>query len=132
MAVMVEVGMPLMLTVSITDFNLEISESDISWTRNGDVLMDQVNGYVIVSTNLNAPPGMSTLTLAAVETPDMHSGTYVVNASNPAGSDTSIFTVTVTGKYLAPAMCIRTVLNLLQFPILFFVLLHSSTEYHQP
>ena len=106
MDVMVEVGMPLMLTVSITDFNLEIAESDISWTRNGDVLMDQVNGYSIISTSLNEPPGMSTLSLAAVETPDMHSGTYIVNASNPAGSDTSTFTVTVTGEYSAAAICI--------------------------
>ncbi len=104
MAVQVEVGMPLMLTVNITEFNLEIAESDISWTRNGAMLMDQVNGFSIVNTNLNVAPGMSTLTLAGVETPDMHSGTYVVNATNPAGSDTSTFTVTVTGEYLAASI----------------------------
>lgn len=111
MAVEVEVGMPLMLTVSITDFNLEIAESDISWTRNGVMLMDRVNGFRIVSTNLNTPPGMSTLTLTAVETPVMHSGTYIVNAANPAGSDTSTFTVTVTGEYLAATL--RIALNLI-------------------
>jgi hypothetical protein len=56
----------------------------------------------------------------------MHSGTYVVNATNPAGSDTSSFNVTVTGEHLAAYRA----LNLLQY--LFFVLIHSSTQYHKP
>ena len=108
MDVEIEVGSPLTLTVSITEFNLEIAESDILWTRNGIVLMDQVNGFSISSTGLNTPPGMSMLTLGRVETPDLHSGAYIVNATNPAGFDTSTFSVTVTGEYFrcCTAFCI--------------------------
>ena len=89
--------MPLTLTVNITGFNLEVT--DVVWTRDGNTLTDQMDGFAITSTGLVSPPGMSMLMLDSVVTPEMHTGTYVANATNPAGSDVSVFNVTVTGKY---------------------------------
>ena len=94
----VEVNMPLTLQVSITGFNLAIT--DVVWTRNGNTLVDQTDGINITNRGLVSPPGMSMLTLDSVVTPDMHAGTYVANATNPAGSDVSTFNVTVAGEYL--------------------------------
>ena len=90
--------MPLTLQVSITGFNLAIT--DLVWTRNGNTLVDQMDGISITDTSLVSPPGTSTLMLDSVVTPDMHAGTYVVNATNPAGSDVSTFNVSVAGEYL--------------------------------
>ena len=110
----VEVGMSLVLTVNITEFNLEITDSDIFWTRNGVVLVNQMDGFTITSTSLDSPPGMSMLTLAQVGTPSMHSGEYIVNATNPAGSDSSTFNVTVTGKCMnCSCVLIRNILVVL-------------------
>ena len=95
MNVEVEVGMPLTLTVNITEFNLEVT--DVVWTRDSSILVDQVGGVTITSTSLISPPGMSVLMLDSVVTPEIHTRTYVANATNPAGSDMSVFNVTVTG-----------------------------------
>ena len=97
MSVEVEVGTPLTLMINITEFNLKVT--DVVWTRDSNTLMDQVDGFTITSTGLVSPPGMSVLMLDSVVTPEMHAGTYVANASNPAGSDMSVFNVTITGKY---------------------------------
>lgn len=89
--------MSLTLQVNITEFNLMVT--DLVWTRNGNVLLDQVDGITITNVGLDSPPGMSTLTLDSVATPVRHAGTYLVNATNPAGSGVSTFNVTVTGEY---------------------------------
>ena len=96
MNVEVEVGMPLTLMVNFTEFNLEVT--DVVWTRDSNTLMDQVDGFTITSTGLVSPTGMSVLMLDSVVTPEMHAGTYIANATNPAGSDVSTFNVTITGE----------------------------------
>ena len=97
MNVEVEVGSSLTLTVRIDSFNLEVSA--VTWTRNMDLLSSGMDGITITNTSLMVPPGMSMLMLDSVTTPAMHGGMYVATATNPAGSDMSTFTVTVTGKY---------------------------------
>ena len=97
MSVEVEINSSLTLMVCIDGFNLEVST--VTWTRNTNLLSSGMDGITITSTNLDAPPGMSVLLLDSVTTPAMHGGVYVATATNPAGSEMSTFTVTVTGKY---------------------------------
>ena len=98
MTVEVEVGSSLTLMVHIDGFNLEVSA--VTWTRNMNELSSGVNGITITNTNIDAPPGMSVLMLDNVTTPAMHGGVYVATATNPAGSDMSTFTVTVTDIFM--------------------------------
>ena len=97
MSVEVEVNSSLALMVQIDGFNLEVST--VTWTRNTVLLSSGLDGITITNTNLDAPPGISVLMLDGITTPAMHGGVYVATATNPAGSDMSTFTVTVTGKY---------------------------------
>ena len=91
-----EVGDDLVLTASFSDFNLILDE--ITWTQNSSMtLMDGVNGVVIISSDLSAPSASSTLTRPGI-TGVSYAGTYTATASNRAGSDSTTFTVEVTGK----------------------------------
>lgn len=92
----VVVDSPLVLTVVIFGFNLPITEA--MWIRNSLLLQDGENNFTIMNNSLDMPNGTSTLMVVAVS-PVLHSGMYEVMATNPAGSDSSTFTVTVTGKY---------------------------------
>ena len=89
-----EVLTRLTLTASISDFNLAID--GVTWMRGGSIIQSG-NGFTLTNSSLDSPPAMVTLTLD-VMMPNQDSGIYTVNVSNPAGSDTSTFNVTVTGK----------------------------------
>ena len=95
MDVEVEVGNSLVLQVVIFGFNLPIAE--LTWMQDSALLQDGVNNFTIMSSSLTMPNGTSTLTVVAVS-PALHSGVYEVSASNPADSDSSTFTVTVSGN----------------------------------
>ena len=92
-SVEVVVGEDLVLSTSITEFNLPIT--NIVWTQNGVT----VNSAHITTTSMNtsAPNGTATLTLSPVNAPS-DGGTYIVTAINDAGSDSTVFTVNVTCK----------------------------------
>lgn len=95
MDVEVEVGNSLVLQVVIFGFNLPITE--LTWMQDSALLQDGMNDFTIMNSSLTMPNGTSTLTVVAVS-PTLHSGVYEVSASNPADSDSSTFTVTVSGN----------------------------------
>ena len=95
MDVEVEVGSPLVLEVVIFGFNLPITE--ITWMQDSALLQDGMNDFTIMNDSLAMPNGTSTLTVVAVS-PALHSGIYEVSVINPADSDSSTFTVTVSGN----------------------------------
>ena len=83
--------MPLTLSVNITGFNLEIT--DIIWlNNNGSVVSQTSDIYTITNSSLDAPVGTAMLFVESVTSP---AGIYQVTISNPAGSDTSIFHVSI-------------------------------------
>ena len=83
--------MPLTLSVNITGFNLETT--DIIWlNNNGSVVSQTSDIYTITNSSLDAPVGTATLFVESVTSP---AGIYQVTISNPAGSDTSIFHVSI-------------------------------------
>ena len=87
---------PLMLTVTITNFNLPIDTID--WTFNNESIINKTHMFTILNSGgLDEPPAVSTLLLSSVSNLT-NEGTYAVTVSNRAGSSTSTFTVTVTGK----------------------------------
>ncbi len=91
----VEDGSNLTLSVSITGFN--VSLTDISWTQLGSALTSGQGGRVtITNTPLMIAPVNSTLTITSVLPNE--SGSYVVTATNAAGSDNFMFSVSVTCK----------------------------------
>ena len=95
MDIEVEVLTQLMLTANVSAFNLVID--GVTWNRN-DSIIENENGFTLSNSSLDAPPAMVTLILD-VTSPNRDSGIYTVTVSNPAGSDTSTFNVTVTGGY---------------------------------
>ena len=90
-SVEVVVGEDLVLSTSITGFNLPITNT--VWTRNGEI----VTFGNIVNTDITPQNRTSTLTVSPVNAPS-DGGTYIVTATNPAGSDMTVFTVNVTGE----------------------------------
>ena len=90
------VGTPLSLTVTVAEFNIDITS--VKWTRNGSVIENGTDRYTITHIDLSAPPSMVILTRDNVTSPVEDSGDYSVNVTNPAGSDISTFNVTVTGE----------------------------------
>ena len=95
MDIEVVVGTSLVLEVAIFGFNLPITE--VTWMKDSALLQDGEDNFAIMNDNLTMPNGTSTLTVMAMS-PVLHSGTYEVSATNPAGSDSSTFSVTVTGN----------------------------------
>lgn len=85
-------GEDLTLSVSISDFNLPLT--DISWLQGGTTLTDGEGGVTI--TNNPLLPATSTLLLSTVTPADTDS--YSVTATNAAGTTTFMFTVTVQGR----------------------------------
>ena len=68
---------------------------DINWSFNGAVI-DEFNGYSIVSRSLNTTTIEETLTVNNVVSSD--AGTYTCTSSNIIGSVTSSGILTVTSK----------------------------------
>ncbi len=92
----VEDGSDLTLSVSITGFNVHLT--DISWTQLGSTLTSGQGGgrVTITNTPLMTAPVNSTLTITSVLPNE--SGSYVVTATNAAGNDSFMFSVSVTCK----------------------------------
>jgi len=81
--------------VDITGFNLPLTS--ITWMEDGQVLMNNTNNIIITHGSFAAPPTTSTLVHDSIQSP-MDNGTYEVTVANPAGEDTTIFTITVNGE----------------------------------
>ena len=90
----VEVGMSLTLSVNITGFNLEVT--DIVWLNSNGTVVSQTSGiYMITNSSLDAPVGTATLFVESVTSPVVFGGIYQVIVTNPAGSDSSTFHVSI-------------------------------------
>ena len=90
-----DVGEDLMLTASFFDFNLALD--GITWTQNSSIsLINGTNDVTITNSGLSPPDATSTLTRPGI-TGVSYAGTYVATATNRAGSDSTTFTVTITG-----------------------------------
>ena len=87
-------GDDLTLTVSIVDFNLPLA--NVSWTHQDNIIISGKYRDTITNSYLSLAPVMSTLQRTAVNPLD--SGSYVIMATNPAGSQVLTYTVTVTGE----------------------------------
>ena len=101
MDVEVEVGTQLVLTVNATEFNLDID--NITWTRNRIVIDNGTYSIWLYNIcQLQENPHLKTLILVIhyVVSPAQYNGIFMVYISNPAGSDTAIFNVTVTGGFI--------------------------------
>ena len=93
----VEVGMSLTLSVNITEVNLEIS--DIVWLSNNGTAVRHTSGvYTVTNTSLDTPVGKAQLFVETVTSPAVYSGIYQVTVTNPAGSHTSTFNISITSK----------------------------------
>ena len=90
----VDEGSDLTLSVSITDFNVPIT--DISWTQLGNALTCGQGRITITNTPMMTAPVNSTLMITSILPNE--AGSYVATAINDAGSDTFMFSVTVTCK----------------------------------
>ena len=91
----VTVGSALTLMVIITGFNLPLT--NITWMKDGQVLMNNTNNIVITHGSFTAPPTTSILFRDPIQSP-MDNGTYEVTVVNPAGESTTTFTATVNGE----------------------------------
>ncbi len=88
-------GDTLELSVSITSFNLPLT--NITWTHNGNVFTTGQERVAISNHSLSDPaPVVSMLTRTSLIPLD--AGNYTIMATNPEGSSTYTFQVTVTGK----------------------------------
>ena len=87
-------GETLELTVTV-EFNLVLD--NVIWTQGGMMLMSGTDRITIVNSDLDPPNATSTLTRTSIDRLS-DGGSYVVNATNRAGSSTATFTVDVTCK----------------------------------
>ena len=94
----ITVGSPLTLMVDITGFNLPLTS--ITWMEDGQVLMNNTDNIIITHGSFAAPPTTSTLVRGSIESP-MDNGTYEVVVVNPAGENTTTFTITVNGEQVS-------------------------------
>ena len=86
--------------VDITGFNLPLTS--ITWMEDGQVLMNNTNDIIITHGSFAAPPTTSTLVRGSIQSrAPMDNNTYQVVVVNPAGQDTSTFTITVNGEQVA-------------------------------
>ena len=86
-------GDNLTLSVLIVDFNLPLT--DVSWTHERNIIITGKDRDTITNSSFSLAPVMSTLQRTAVNPLD--SGSYVIMATNKAGSLLLTFSVTVTG-----------------------------------
>ena len=88
-------GNTLELSVNITSFNLPLT--NITWTHNGNALTSGQDSVTITNPSLSdSAPVVSMLMKTSIIPLD--SGNYSIMATNPEGSSTYTFQVTVTGK----------------------------------
>ena len=87
-------GDNLTLSVLIVDFNLPLT--DVSWTHERNIIITGKDRDTITNSSFSLAPVMSTLQRTAVNPLD--SGSYVIMATNKAGSLLLTFSVTVTGE----------------------------------
>ena len=86
--------MSLTLSVNITGFNLEVT--DIVWLNSSGTVVSQTSGiYMIINSSLDAPVGTAMLFVESVTSPVVYGGIYQVIVTNPAGSDSSTFHVSI-------------------------------------
>ena len=89
--------MPLTLSVNITEFNLKVT--DIVWLNNdGTIVSHTSDVYTITNSSLDAPVGKTSLFVESVTSPVVYGGIYQVTVTNPAGSDTSTFNVSIMSE----------------------------------
>ncbi len=92
----VEIGMSLTLSVNITKFNLGIT--DIVWSNDDASVRYNNSDYATSNSSLDAPVGTAMLFIESVTSPVLYGGIYRVTVSNPAGSDSSIFNVSIASE----------------------------------
>ena len=97
-AVNITVGSALTLMVDITGFNLPLTS--ITWIEDGQVLMNNTDNIIITHGSFAAPPTISTLVRGSIQSP-MDNGTYEVVVVNPAGQDSTTFSITVNGEQVS-------------------------------
>jgi len=86
----------LNLAVSIARFNLRLT--NITWTHNGSILMNQTDRVTIANPDLSdLAPVMSSLQRSSLIPSD--AGDYTVTATNLVNSDNLTFSIIVIGKY---------------------------------
>ena len=102
--VQVTVGNALTLTVNITEFNRPLTE--ITWTEDGKMLINNTDNIIITHGSFAAPPTTSTLVRDPIQSP-MNGGTYELTVMNPAGASMTTFNVTVNGKQISEKMRCR-------------------------
>ena len=100
----ITVGSPLTLMVNITGFNLPLTT--ITWMEDGQVLMNNTDNIIITHGSFAAPPTTSTLVRDSIQSP-MDNGTYQVVVENPAGQDSTLFTITVNGEQVSFQLCMQ-------------------------
>ena len=89
--------MPLTLSVNITEFNLKVT--DIVWLNNDGTIVSYTSDvYTITNSSLDAPVGKTSLFVESVTSPVVYGGIYQVTVTNPAGSDTSTFNVSIMSE----------------------------------
>ncbi len=88
-------GNTLELSVNITSFNLPLTS--ITWTHNGNVLTSGQDSVTITNPSLSDPSPVVSMLIRASLIP-LDSGNYSIMSTNPEGSSTYTFQVTVTGK----------------------------------
>ncbi len=86
-------GSTLELSVNIASFNLPLTS--ITWTHNGNVLTSGQDRVTITNPSLSDPAPVVSITRASLIPLD--SGNYSIMATNPEGSSTYTFQVTVSG-----------------------------------
>ena len=102
--VQVTVGNALTLTVNITEFNRPLTE--ITWTEDGKMLINNTDNIIITHGSFAAPPTTSALVRDPIQSP-MNGGTYELTVVNPAGASMTTFNVTVNGKQISEKMRCR-------------------------
>ena len=102
----VVVGDDLVLNTTFTEFNLPIT--NVSWTRNGEMVTSATDRITIsisgtaIDIDITGTIALNetiTLTVSPVNA-SSDGGTYIVTATNEAGSDMTVFTVNVTGELM--------------------------------
>ena len=86
------------LNAAFSDFNLALN--DITWTQNSSTsLMNETNEVTITNSGLSPPDATSTLTKPGISGVS-YAGIYMATATNRAGSDSTTFSVAITGIYV--------------------------------
>ena len=89
-------GQTLTLSVSISDFNINLTS--ISWTKDGNSLTSGQARVTITNPILPATTAPVNSTLQLTSTLPSDSGSYVITSTNAAGSDNFTFSVSITGE----------------------------------